>query len=986
VVNTASRLQAVAPAGGVLACGQTYALTATAIRYAPHPEVILRGRSAPTQVWLALAPVQRAEGDAEPDPTPLVEREHELELLAGALHRAVRDQTPQLVTIFGQAGIGKSRLVRELRQRAGQLVDAPVVWRTGRCPPFGENVTYAGLSDIVKAQAGILDTDPPELTQARLEQAVREVATGPDADRLVDDLQPLVGLAGTGVPAEEAESAWRRFLIGIAAHHPTVLVFEDLHWADESMLRFIELLAAAARDVPLLVLGTARPELIDRDASWAGTITGSLTITLPPLRVAGMTVLCRHILGGLVSTEELLRPLVELAGGNPLYAHEYVRMLVQRGVGLAAGTAGGPRLPMPDSVHAVIANRVDLLDPADRSVLQAAAVVGMQFWPDAVAAALGQPAGSVERSLRRLEQREFIVEQLESSMAGQSEFRFRHVLVRDVCYQRLPRTERAARHERTADWLEAVGHRRDTDLAEVLAHHRWTVYEIGRSLGEVVPRHALAARRALHQAARRAYALNALDIAAGHLDRALGLAADAAEPERLRLELFATEVAFYQDPGRFLTDRGATRLRALAERLAAAVDAGLWPELSEPLAADAARAWTLLGNADFLHADRDAALGHLDRAVALFASLPDSPEKVDAYTELSRLHMLNYECHPAMAAGGNAPPIAGRLGLVEAQANARITIATARYESGDVGGLAELEEITEQCRAGKLRALRRATRNLAHMVREEGDWLRSEALLNESSQLDGPGRENILTDESGDPMRAYFTGDLELLASTDASVASRWELKLDYRACVRALRGDAAGAAADATAALATARSTGFHRPLWAALAAAALCRALRGQAVEAAEALTELVGQWRKVAVIPSGEWVCKAAQAAALAGPDPAETLRAPLSELPRHTVWSEAALHTVTGAVALGQGTPEVAGRHFLAAAEIHQRAPAVTDRMLSLALAAAAFTRAGQPGPAGEALAEVRAFAERNSAPVLHQVAGGSAGGSAGDPGW
>jgi hypothetical protein len=302
-----------------------------------------------------------------------------------------------------------------------------------------------------------------------------------------------------------------------------------------------------------------------------------------------------------------------------------------------------------------------------------------------------------------------------------------------------------------------------------------------------------------------------------------------------------------------------------------------------------------------------------------------------------------------------------------------------------VGGLAELEEITEQCRAGKLRALRRATRNLAHMVREEGDWLRSEALLNESSQLDGPGRENILTDESGDPMRAYFTGDLELLASTDASVASRWELKLDYRACVRALRGDAAGAAADATAALATARSTGFHRPLWAALAAAALCRALRGQAVEAAEALTELVGQWRKVAVIPSGEWVCKAAQAAALAGPDPAETLRAPLSELPRHTVWSEAALHTVTGAVALGQGTPEVAGRHFLAAAEIHQRAPAVTDRMLSLALAAAAFTRAGQPGPAGEALAEVRAFAERNSAPVLHQVAGGSAGGSAGDPG-
>jgi class 3 adenylate cyclase/predicted ATPase len=1012
VVNTASRIQSVAPTGGVLACGQTHALTANGIRYAEQPEVTLRGRSAPTQVWLALAPVERAQGDDEPDPTPLVEREHELGLLAGALHRAVRDRTPQLVTIFGQAGIGKSRLVRELRQRADDLVGTQVVWRTGLCPPFGENVTYAGLADIVKAQAGIRDTDPPRITRTRLALAVREVAPGPDADRLVDALEPLVGLPGSGLPAGETESAWRRFLVAVAAHRPTVLVFEDLHWADEPMLRFIELLAAAAQDVPLLLLATARPQLIDRDSSWAGTITGSLTITLPPLRAAGMAKLYQHILGQALPptgslagpgrpvpapTQELLRPLVELADGNPLYAHEYVRMLAQRDA-TAVGPIGGTELPMPESVHAVIANRVDLLAPVDRAVLQAAAVVGMQFWPGAVAAALARPAGSVERSLRRLEQREFITEQLESTMAGQSEFRFRHMLVRDVCYQRLPRTERVARHERTADWLDSLPHRRDTDLAEVLAHHRWTVHEIARSLSLPAHRYAPAARRALHRAARRAYALHALDTAAGHTARALALLdpdpggdpAAGAQPERMQLALFATEIAFYQDRTGFLAAGGADRLLRLAERLATAAGSGDWrqpagragdrdapagdPGDRDQLAGDAARAWTLLGQVAWLAADRDRALSYLDRAVSLFATLPDSAEKVDAYAELARLHMTNYECHPAIAAAGTAAEIAGRLGLVEAQANARVTIATARYESGDPAGLEELHRVTDQCRASRLVTLRRATRNLAHVVREEGDWLRSEELLAESFRLDGPGGHNVLLEQPRDPMRAYFTGDLDALDTVTGSAAeTRWELNLDIRACVRALRGNPLAATADAKAALAAARSTGFHRPLWGALAAAALCRALERRSDLAADLLAELVGEWQKVSVIASGEWVCKAAQAAALTGPEPAEALRVPLAEQRRQTVWSEAALHTVIGAVTLGRGNPEAAGRHHLAAAEIHGRIPAVTDRMLSLALAAAAFAHSAEPELAGQALVEVRGFARRSSARVLLDIA-------------
>jgi class 3 adenylate cyclase len=994
IVNTASRIQSVAPPGGVLVCGRTHALTANAIDYQEQPPVLLRGRTAPTEVWLALAPMQRRLVDREPDATPLVEREHELALLAGALRRVVRDRTPQLVTIFGQAGIGKSRLVRELRRRADRLaaseldadeVDAidhptgePVVWLTGDCPPFGENVTYAGLADVVKAAAGILDTDPATTARDRLRAAVGQVAQGADADRQVAALGPLVGLPGPGrAPenaAEEAESAWRRFLVAIAARRPTVLVFEDLHWADESMLRFIELLAAAASDVPLLVLCTSRPELIDRDASWAGTIAGSLTITLSPLRDGGMTALYQHMLGQAVFATELLRPLMELAHGNPLYAQEYVRMLVERGavplatLGRSAGDGG---LPMPDSVHAVISNRVDLLEPTDRSVLQAAAVMGMQFWPGAVAAALGRPVGFIERALRRLEQREFIAEQPESSMAGQSEFRFRHVLVRDVCYQRLPRTERIARHERAADWLDSMSQQRHTDLAEVLAHHRWAAREIARTLDLPVDRYTEAARRALHLAARRAYALHALDTAASHTARALGLLDDDAdEPERLRLELFAIEIAFYQDPTGFLAGGGAEQVRVLAERLATITNA---PD--GDVAHDAARAWTLLGQAAWLRADRATGLASLTRAIRLFEPLPDSAEKIDAYAELARLHMLSYEFEPAIAAAGTAAAIADRLGLVEAATNAQITIATARYESGDPAGYDQLRELTQRCRANRLLALRRAIRNLAVVVQEEGDWQRSVALVAESQRLDTPGSHQLTTEFAQSAMRAYFTGDFGALAAiADSGEETLWEENRDLRACMRALRDDP-GAIADADAALAAARGGGYQRHLWPTMAAAALCRALLRHYAEAARLLAELTGQWQKVTVIASGEWVSKAAHAAALTGPEPADALRTPLAELRYRTPWAEAALQVVTGAVVRDTGDPAEAGRHYLAAADRHGAIAAVTDRVLGLALAAEAFTAAGELDRAASALAEVRAFAERNSAPGLLRIATG-----------
>jgi class 3 adenylate cyclase/predicted ATPase len=978
VVNTASRLQSVAPPGGVLVCGPTYAATKSTIRYEEQPPVTLRGRSRPTEVWLAVAPLERTHPNREVDGTPLVNRAHELSLLVNALHRALRDRMPQLVTVLGHAGIGKSRLVQELYQHSQRLLDAPAAWWTGHCPPFGENVTYAALADIVKAQAGILDTDSAETARERLVVATAKLAGEEESTRLAGALGPLVGLPGPKLAAEEYESAWRRYAVALARQQPTVLVFEDLHWADESMLRFVELLGAAARDVPLLLLCTGRPELVDRDPPWAGAITGSLTITLPPLRNPEIAKMYAHLLGQAAFPPDQLEPLVELADGNPLYAHEYTRMLIEQGalrptyVLASTGT-----FPMPDSVHAVIANRVDLLDAVDRTVLQAAAVVGMVFWPGAVAAALGRPVDAVERSLHHLEQRDLIHEQPASTMAGQVEYRFGHVLVHDVCYQRLPRTERVARHDRTADWLDSMAADRATDLAEVLAHHRYTAHEIARTLGLDAGRYAPAAREALDRAARRAYALHALERAAGYVGRALGLFSGEFperpddQRERLRLELLATEIAFYADGNAFLTGGGEGQLAGLAERLHAAGAVG-----------DAARAWTLLGQAALLRADRTAALSCLDRAVALFEALPDSGEKAEAYAELARLHMLDYETAPAIAAAATATSIAERLGLVEIAVNARITAGTARYVSGDRGGMAELQAAVATCRSQRLLAMQRALQNLAYAMQEEGDWAGGDELYVNEPPPDVPGGHNLTTGYSQAAVVSYWTGDwnqlLEAAEELRDDPSGEWDIQSRALcAVVRLLRGEPEACAdpAEVDDILRAGRRSGFHRVEWCAIAHVALCRALFGRTGEAADLLAELAASWRTVPTIAVGEWVGAAAFAAALSGPEPAALLRDILAEVPHRTPWVEAAARTVAGAVATAAGDRARAASMHEAAAAVYAEIPSVTERMLSLALRIGAVRAAGGDLRAVEpARSEVVAFATRVGGTRLLDIAG------------
>ncbi len=885
VVITASRMQTVSPEGGVLVCDVTATATQHEIEYVEQPSLTLRGRSTPRRLFLAIsARLHRRHRD---ESTPMVNREHEHGLLITALHRTIHDNRTQLITIFGPAGIGKSRLLRELARYARRRHDGKVKWRIGHCPPFGENVTYAALAEIVKAELGILDTDDHATVKSRLDSALQAITSPQEAARLTEALGPLVGLPAAGLKPEEHEQAWRRFLITMASAGPTVLVFEDMHWADQKMLRLVEMLGSLGPGVPLLIIATARPELRERRPDWTSAVTGAVSMSLGPMPDEHIGTLYELMFGQAVFPEESIKPLVELAGGNPLYAHEFVRMLVEKGelrpVGDTWTLSDPDRAQMPLTVQAVISNRIDLLDQTDRAVLQAAAVVGIHFWPNAVAAVLGMTVDVVNRSLQRLQQRDLVTEQPGSAMAGQVEYGFRHVLVRDVCYQRLPRAQRVTHHSHTADWLESLLDDRANDLAEVIANHRWAAHEISRTIGMDPAPYAPAARTALHRAARRAYGLGALDAAIVAVDRALGLKLD----DDPKLELLSAEFALVRDGDTFLADGGVNKLQALADQLDGLGDYG-----------SAARALMLLGTAARTQADRAAALSYLDRAVNRYESLPESLEQAEALLELARVHMINYEMSPAIAAAEAAADTADRLALVEVNAEARVTWATARFLAGDPDGMAELEAVTAYAREQQLTILRRAMSNLAFAAAEEGDIARSYQLLDESEKLRSKG--SLVSTPYNQAQVAYFAGDwgkqIAETAKTMRLPSAEWDPEAVLAtAWLQVIRGEEPNDDA-VMSVLNSARHSGFHRPLRSAVAHTALYRALQGRMDEAGELLAELDTDYRIAVSLPFGEWAVAAGHAAHLVGGEALRRAQLMFELSPRRTVWVEAAIATV------------------------------------------------------------------------------------------
>jgi len=463
VVNTASRLQAEAPPGSVLVDAATHRATRRAIRYEERPPVVVKGKAEPLSVWMAVEPTARFGADVEDDGAPLVGRSTELALVVDAFTRAAGGST-QMVTIAGEPGVGKSRLVRELRRHIDDLPDL-TRWRQGRCLPYGEGITWWALGDVAKAEAGVLETDTPATALGKLAASLEPLLADPEERAWVAvRLAPLVGSeADAAAEPAERHAAWHRYLVALAEQRPTVVVIEDLHWADPALVEFLGDLPDAARGTPLLLVCTARPDFFERFPSWGGGQRNALTVRLEPLDDEAT----RSLLDGLLAGEDLgadaRRAIAERCGGNPLWAQEFVRMLRDR-------PAGAGDLAIPDTVQAVVASRIDLLEAGPKTLLQAAAIVGKSFWSGAVAAMLDDPT-EVDAALPELVRRELIRRKRTSTFAGEVEYAFTHSVVRDVAAAGAPRAVRVARHHRAARWIEAAAGDRVSDKTEMVAHH-----------------------------------------------------------------------------------------------------------------------------------------------------------------------------------------------------------------------------------------------------------------------------------------------------------------------------------------------------------------------------------------------------------------------------------------------------------------------------------------------------------------------------------
>ncbi len=654
VVNTAARLQAAAEPGSILVDETTYRATERTVDHRQAEPVVAKGKANPVPTWQAVRAIARV-GVERSGGAPLVGRERELALLRETFLRVTREQEPQLLTLVGVPGIGKSRLVFELFQTIETGEFGLVFWRHGRSLPYGEGVTFWALSEMVKAQAGILETDTSEETEAKLRESVRRVvAQADDAAWLERHLRPLAGLetddTWTADRRGEAFAAWRRFFETLAQVHPLVLAFEDLHWADEQLLDFVDYLVEWARGVPILVLCTARPELLARRSGWGGGKVNSSTILLSALSEAEMTELVSSLLEKSALPGDSRGRLLEHAAGNPLYAEEFTRLL-------ATGRAPSE---LPETVQGIIAARLDTLPREEKELLQDGAVLGRVFW----LGALGGERRVLEEKLHSLERKEFVGRERRSMVDGEVEYAFRHVLVRDVAYEQIPKADRGAKHRSAASWIESLG--RPEDHAETVAHHYLAALDYARSTGEDVEPHAERAGAALRDAGDRALALNAFAQAAQFYERVLELSSGDADAELLLRY------------GRALAVSGDGRAVPVLEQALQAL-------LEEGASEAVAEAHAYLTEAFQYQGRRDEAFDHSERAVELLRDAPASPAKARVLTESSRLLALA-EHRDTIRVGEQAYEMALELGLNELASRAMANLGLAKTQALDHEG------------------------------------------------------------------------------------------------------------------------------------------------------------------------------------------------------------------------------------------------------------------------------------------------------------
>jgi class 3 adenylate cyclase/tetratricopeptide (TPR) repeat protein len=902
VVNTASRLQTAAPVNGVLVGEVTYRATRDLIEYRNAEPVHAKGKAKPVPVWEAIQARSRAGLDVvQTGRAQLVGRRRELDLLLDAFERAREGRAPQLLTLVGVPGIGKSRLVWELFLVIDQR-DELVYWRQGRSPPYGEGVSFWAIGEIVKAHAGILDTDTASEAEQKLDHMVREALGGdPQAGWVERHLRVLVGLGGEREPLgdrrDESFAAWRRFFEAVADRRPLVLVLEDLHWADDALLDFVDDLSDRAAEVPLLLLGTTRPELLQRRPDWGGGKLNAHTVSLAPLSDVEATRLVDELLDQAVLPAELHPVLLERAGGNPLYAEQYVRMLKDRGL-LVRDRAGwrlGDRaeLPLPETVQGIIAARLDGLPPEEKTLLEDAAVLGKVFWTGALHALDGWDASALDELLYALARKDFVRRERRSSVGGEKEYAFRHVLVSDVAYGLIPRSGRAEKHRRAAEWIESLSADRVEDYAEMLAHHYSRALEFARAAGqesEVLERRT---RLALRAAGERASALNAF-------------------PAAVRFFAAALELWPLDD------DQRPYLLLAYGKALSNTHDAevGILDEASDGLLrlgafAEAAEGRHVAGTILWRRGDNHGALERLGQGEELALRAADSRATALVLTYAAFFRQIAGEPEQAVRVGRDAVAMTKRLALDALSAQALNLIGLARLNMGDLGGLSELEASIPLVEQASEPEFTWCHGNLASVYYVLGELDRAfelfEVSLREAERFGVQWA--FLRLETMSVFKRYHEGswhDFEAFAEARLAEAERSGSKQEEigrriaRASVRRARGDASAALEDTKRALELARSIGLQYQLHDALACRARTLLAAGRAEEAGDAANELLRGWA-----PERAWTAAAGTsidlAPTLAALDRGSEFEAAMGRYETMSKWVDAGLAHARGDLA-------------------------------------------------------------------------------------
>ncbi len=828
VVNTAARLQSAAPVGSVIVDGTTMHATERSITYEPHESVEAKGKVEPIKAWRAIEARSRVGQPEAATHTPFVGREHERTLLLETFIRAERESSIQLVTVVGEPGIGKSRLATEFRSALDDRPDV-VTWRHGRCLPYGEGITFWALGEIVKAEAGIFESDDPAAAREKLSAAVSGFFPETDeATWLEARLSPLVGADGesrTSASRDESFTAWRRLLEEMAARRPCVLVVEDLHWADDALLDFLEHLLDWSGPVPLLLLCTARPELFERRPAWGGGKRNATTISLSPLTEEDASRLLQVLLERSVLPAETQTLLLERTGGNPLYAEQFARMLAER--------EDIEDIAVPETVHALVAARLDTLRSELKSLLHDAAVVGRVFWLGAVTTIGDRERETVRRDLNELVRREFVRPVRISSIEGEDELSFWHALVRDVAYQQIPRAPRAEKHVAAARWVEELAGERLEDHAGTLAYHYGEALDLARATGveptEVAERLFEALLRAGDRAAQ-------LDMAAAecYFRRAVELASDRRTDRTTALARLAYA----------LLTRGA-----LEEAIASYEEA--IPVLLEADEVAAGVALSQLSSAAWAVGDSEGTRDAAARSIEVLSHHP-GPELVRAYASAALTAAIGGRYDEAQPLLDTGLGLAEELGVEDIVTLLHARASTRGYQ-GDARCVDDMREARDL--ALRLGLGRDAAISMNNLGDSEAWYVDLRTARETWERAIAFSLERGLTGaamwQRGERLRAlYHAGEWEE-ALREATEVLTWEL--DTRAgplevyarlpmaAIRVHRGDLAEAEAQVAALVDAARRSGDPQVLIPGLSVAALTASAAGDSQAAVARLEEL-------------------------------------------------------------------------------------------------------------------------------------------------